>query len=111
MRLLWSLLCVIPLASSARRDDVPVEYRTFQVSPDTIRVSAGGTVRWTNRDQIEHTVTGGSPEQRIAAWHSVLGTAGSTASRTFTHAGTFSYFCDRHRFMRGTVVVTPNPQE
>lgn len=111
MRSTLLLLSFLPVASSARRDDRLVEYRTFQVAPDTIRVVAGTTVRWVNRDQIEHTVTGGSPESPIAGWNAALPAVSATTSRTFSRAGTFTYYCDRHRFMRGAVVVTSNPKE
>lgn len=87
--------------------DVTVDFRTFQVTPDTITIPVGTAVRWINRDQIEHTVTGGTPEARVAGWDLVLTGAGVMAARTFARAGTYRYFCDRHRFMTGTILVSP----
>jgi plastocyanin len=108
-----ALLLVLGLAGLiVARPFVPreatVELVTFQFSPDTARVAAGDLVRWTNRDQIAHTVTGGTPDRPAADWSAVLAAVGSTTSRRFDQAGTYSYFCDRHQFMRGAVIVTPN---
>lgn len=99
-------LLLLPLLPLRERDDATVTYRTFQVTPDTLRVAMGSTVRWVNEDQIAHTVTGGTPERRVAGWDATLATAGTSASRRFVRTGTFTYFCDRHPFMRGTIVVT-----
>lgn len=83
-----------------------VEIRTFQFSPDTVRISVGTKVVWTNQDEIEHTVTAGTPSERDAKFDKVLKTRGATAERTFDRVGTFTYFCDRHQFMRGTITIT-----
>ena len=97
----------IPVVGTPIVRDVAVDFRTFQVTPDTLTIPAGTTVRWVNRDQVEHTVTGGTPAARVAGWHHVLDSAGVTATRTFARPGTYTYFCDRHRFMQGTIHVTP----
>lgn len=101
-----AVLAWIPVLGTPAARDVTVDFKTFQVSPDTVTVTAGTTVRWINRDQIEHTVTGGTPEARVAGWDIVLKEANAMGSRTFSRAGTYTYFCDRHRFMKGTIVVT-----
>lgn len=101
------LLSLPPFGRLASHNEATVEYRTFQVAPDTVRVPVGTSVKWVNRDQIEHTVTGGTPEARAKGWNNVLGAMGASATRTFERAGTYQYFCDRHQFMKGTVIVTP----
>jgi amicyanin len=83
----------------------PVDIRTFQFTPDTLRVSAGTTVTWTNQDEIEHTVTFGTPERRDPRVDGRLARKGSTYSATLEQAGTYQYFCDRHQFMRATILV------
>lgn len=103
-------LIAIVLSHASALAPASVELKLFQFAPGTVQIEAGATVRWTNRDQIEHTVTGGSPDRRIDGWNDVLGD-GRSATRTFDRPGTFTYFCDRHHFMRGTVVVTPSRQE
>jgi plastocyanin len=107
MRLFSFLVSIVYLTGAGAGPEAAVELRTFQFAPDTARVPAGTTVRWTNRDQIEHTVSGGTPDARLAGWHLVLGTSGASLTRTFDRPGTYTYFCDRHQFMRGTVIVTP----
>jgi plastocyanin len=108
MRFLVSLFSLVALnrATPATPEPVRVDLKTFQFTPDTLRVSVGTTVRWTNQDEIDHTVTAGSPSERDAAFNATLAKKGATAERTFDKAGTFTYFCDRHQFMRGTITVT-----
>lgn len=108
MRLLLTLISLVTLnqGTTASREPARVDLKTFQFTPDTLRVSAGTTVRWTNQDDIEHTVTAGTPSKRNASFNATLAKKGATAERTFDRAGTFTYFCDRHQFMRGTITVT-----
>ena len=108
MRFVATLISIVALnrAAPATREPVRVEVRTFQFAPDTLRVSVGTTVRWTNQDDIEHTVTAGSPSERDAAFNATLANKGATAEKQFDRTGTFTYFCDRHQFMRGTITVT-----
>ena len=88
------------------RQDVDVAIRTFQFAPDTIRVKAGARVVWTNADEIEHTVTSGTPDKPDGRFNGVVDKRGATYSATLEKPGTYAYFCDRHRFMNGTVIVT-----
>ena len=70
-------------------------------TPDSVMISVGGTVKWSNTGQIPHTVTfdsGPSFDQQLPA--------GGSVSRTFASAGTFTYHCNIHGpSMHGTVVV------
>jgi plastocyanin len=100
-------LALLVLSARAPRADALVEYRTFQVKPDTLRVGAGTTVRWVNHDQVMHTVTGGTPQEPGTGWRTVLAREGTSTTRTFKAPGTYRYFCDRHPFMTGTIIVTP----
>jgi plastocyanin len=83
-----------------------VDVKTFQFSPDTLRVKTGTHVTWTNRDEIEHTVTAGTPDKRGTSFNRSLGTKGASYEVTFDRPGTYTYFCDRHQFMRGVITVT-----
>ncbi len=82
-----------------------VTLQTFQVQPARLDVAAGTTVTWTNNDDIEHMVTAGTPERRTGLFNQVLNGKGKTFSFTFSKAGGFAFFCDRHQFMRGEIVV------
>ena len=99
-------------ASSSRSDSegtggkgAAVTIQTFQFQPVPLAVKAGTRVTWTNNDDIEHTVTSGTPESRNGRFNSPLEGKGATFSFTFTEAGTYPYFCDRHNHMRGEIHV------
>ena len=87
--------------------DVAVSIRTFQFTPDTLRVKAGTRVVWTNTDEIEHTITSGTPETQDGRFNGVVSKRGASYSAVIKEPGTYRYFCDRHRFMNGTVIVNP----
>lgn len=91
--------------------DVAVSIRTFQFAPDTLRVTAGTRVVWTNADDIEHTVTSGTPDARDDRFDGVVPRRGATYSAVFEKPGTYRYFCERHRFMNGTVIVNPEENQ
>lgn len=73
----------------------------FAFAPATLRVRAGGTVTWTNRDEEPHTVASDD-----GSFHSPAMRTGATYSHTFPTAGRFDYACSIHPMMHGTVVVT-----
>lgn len=86
--------------------DVAVAVRTFQFAPDTVRVRVHSRVVWTNHDEIEHTITSGAPDAKERHFHGVVATRGATYSTALQKPGTYRYFCDRHRFMNGTIIVS-----
>jgi plastocyanin len=61
---------------------------------------------WTNDDDIEHTITSGMADDTKGPFHGVIAKRGATYSAVLNEPGAFRYFCDRHRFMNGTVIVT-----
>ncbi len=85
-------------APAAGTKEVAID--NFSFTPGSLAVPVGATVRWTNHDDIPHTVTA---EDR-AFKSPVLDTDG-VFSRQFTAAGTFRYFCSIHPKMTGSVVV------
>ena len=90
-------------SGAARVKEVTIQ--TFQFQPERLEVSAGSTVRWTNNDDIEHIVTSGTPEHRSGMFRTSLNGKDMSMSVTFSKAGDYSYFCDRHQSMRGEIVV------
>jgi plastocyanin len=78
--------------------------------PETLTVSKGTTVTWTNKDSTLHTVTSGSPESGNSGTGTVFDSSYLAAGKTFQHqfniAGTFDYYCTLHPYMKGKVVVT-----
>jgi len=87
--------------SAAASGTVTIENMMF--TPSQITVAKGGTVTWTNKDSIPHTVTddlsnaGGPASGNIQP--------GKTYSFTFDKTGSFQYHCSIHPSMRGTIVV------
>lgn len=78
----------------------PAEMRTMTFSPSRLEVAAGTTVRWTNNDQLVHSVTADD-----GSWDSGPIEPGRTWSHTFAPAGEYAFHCTPHPFMKGVVVV------
>jgi plastocyanin len=78
----------------------PLAIRNFAFLPSTLVVSVGTTVTVTNDDNIGHTWT-----STTGAWDSGPLGLGASYSHTFTVAGTYTYRCNVHSFMVGTIVV------
>jgi len=75
-----------------------VEMSGLSFSPSSVEIAVGGTVTWTNKEGVAHTVIG--PD-----WGSGTIPQDGTFSQTFDTAGTFEYVCSIHPSMVGTVVV------
>ena len=83
-----------------------VTIQLFQFQPGRLEIKAGTTVIWVNQDDILHTVTLGTPENRNGSVNLNLSGKGATVSFTFDRPGEYEYFCDRHQSMRGRILVT-----
>ena len=70
-------------------------------SPNPVEVKVGETVTWVNDDSGRHTVT-----SKDGIFDSGMIGKGQSFSFTFDKAGEYSYFCEPHPNMVGTVVVT-----
>ena len=77
-----------------------VKIDNFSFTAQTITVPSGTEVRWTNRDDIPHTVV--SEDKSFKS--KVLDTD-QDFTYAFTKPGTYKYFCSLHPKMTGTVVV------
>jgi plastocyanin len=80
--------------------EVAVKIDNFSFSPASITVAVGTTIRWTNRDDIPHTVV--SEDKTFKS--KVLDTD-EQFTYTFVKPGTYSYFCSIHPKMTAKVVV------
>jgi plastocyanin len=87
------------------RSGVSVAVKDFCFSPTVLRLRAGQSVRWTNRDPFIHTVLGAN-----GLWGSFeeLGPDQSVVYR-FDRTGVFPYACTVHTGMVGAVVVGRAP--
>jgi plastocyanin len=97
---------------------VQAEIKDFDFQPEPVRAEVGGTVSWTNEDDILHTITSGiGQEQGVPGvsknkdakpdglFDQEMDGVGSTFSFTFDKAGEYDYYCAIHPGMRGTVIV------
>lgn len=82
---------------------VQVAYRNIAIDPDTLRVKAGSTVRWTNYDPVEHNVTSkGGPDH----FASKTFAEGGTVEFKLNKPGIVHYVCTIHpTTMNGTIEV------
>jgi plastocyanin len=80
--------------------DPGVTVADFHFTPAATTIHVGDTITWTNDGPSSHTATahGGSFDTGVLK-------KGQSASHTFTQPGTFTYFCQIHPFMHGTIVV------
>jgi plastocyanin len=95
------------LAAATAMDDVHVDIRLFGFQDQEITVPAGTRVTWMNHDNIEHSVTSGTPENPDGVFDSDFFTQDETFSMVFNQPGEYQYFCRRHNHMTGTVIVIP----
>ena len=85
----------------AVRAAAQVTIQTLEYSPETIEIKRGETVEWQNNDLTPHTVT----SQTGNELNSGSVEPDATWSHTFSHPGTFPYYCTFHTEMKGTVIV------
>jgi LPXTG-motif cell wall-anchored protein len=90
-------------ATAHAANDTSVTIADFQFTPATITIHVGDTVTWTNHGPSAHTATANN-----GGFNTGVLQKGHSASHTFTTAGTFTYICQIHPFMHGTVVVLAN---
>ena len=106
---LAALVAGLALAGSAKASgasdakpasEVAVKIDNFSFTAAIITVPAGTTVRWTNRDDIPHTVV-----ENDKLFKSKTLDTDENFAYTFTKAGIYSYFCSLHPKMTARVVV------
>ena len=89
--------------------EASVTIETFNFAPDPLRVDAGTTVHFENRDAINHSVTAGTrTKPDTATFDHVLDGKGETYDLTLAEPGTYRYFCRFHpgEGMTATIVVS-----
>jgi plastocyanin len=92
-----------PSSAQTQSGTVQIAYRNIAIAPDTLKVKAGTTVRWTNYDSIEHNVTSEGGPQTFASKDLA---EGATYQIKLTKPGVIHYVCTIHpATMNGTIVV------
>jgi plastocyanin len=78
-------------------------------APPEVQVAAGSSVKWTNDDNVIHTVTQGKPSEgaNSTGFNSGPIQPGGTFVHFFDESGTVDYFCTIHPHMIGKVIVNP----
>ena len=99
-RFLIGFLTALLLVPAVALASPAVQIKNDAYSPQTLTVSAGQTVTFTNQDDDAHTVTAvdGSFDSKGLDTNDVW-------RHTFAKPGVYRYFCQLHPFMKGTIVV------
>jgi plastocyanin len=73
---------------------------SYAYQPAKISVATGTKITFTNHDQTPHTATSTGPGHDTGTIN-----PGKTSTITFGRPGTYSYYCQFHAFMHGTITV------
>ena len=84
-----------------QQSDASLTIQNFAFSPNPLNIHVGTKVTTTNKDPNTHTWTSDS-----GAWDSGNLSQNQSSSHTFNSAGTFTYHCNIHPSMTGTVNVS-----
>lgn len=86
-------------AASVSAKTEKVDVKDFAYKPASLKINADDTVKWTNRDFVDHSVTG-------PTFNSGMIHKGKSFMFTFTTPGVYNYHDSIHPEMKGTVTVT-----
>ena len=78
-------------------------------APPEVHVAAGSNIKWTNDDNVIHTVTQGKPSEGVnsTGFNSGPIQPKGTFVHFFDDSGTVDYYCTIHPYMIGKVIVNP----
>jgi plastocyanin len=88
------------MMNTAPNSSSSVTIEDFDFDPPDVAIQPGDTVMWVNRGNTPHTVTSDD-----GLFDSEVLNPGESFMFTFPEAGTFSYHCEIHPFMTGSVTV------
>ena len=77
----------------------------FQPVNIVVVIGVNNTVDWTNDDSAPHTVTSKNVPAGAASFNSGNMNSSAVFTHTFNVPGTYSYYCEYHSWMQGTVTV------
>lgn len=89
-----------PAPSGEAQKSEKVKIVEFAYEPDPVVVQVGGKVTWQNEDAAPHTATADD-----GSFDTGTIEKGKLGSATFKEPGTFTYHCEIHPTMHGTVEV------
>ncbi len=73
----------------------------YAFSPASIKVHVSDVVIWSNTDSASHTVTSDTGSELASDYFK----KGESFTHTFKSKGTFTYHCEPHPWMKGTIIV------
>jgi plastocyanin len=79
-----------------------VHVKDFKYNPTPATIHVGDRVTFVNGDDEAHTVTAVNK-----SFDSEGLEPGNTWQHVFSKPGTYAYFCERHPYMKATIVVLP----
>jgi plastocyanin len=102
-----AVVLALGLQGSAVATTRAVTIADFSFTPKAVGARVGDTVRWTNSSPgTQHTSTHDASDPLV--WDSgAISPAGGTFTFVFRVAGVFTYHCNIHPFMTGSVRVRP----
>jgi len=68
--------------------------RDYAFAPGNLQIPVGGTVTWTNYDDVPHTATA-----KDGSWDTGILNKGDTKTLSFDKAGDYTYYCTVHPSM------------
>ena len=95
-----------PTADAKPPSVLTVHIRQFMFRPMSATIHAGDRVTFVNDDSEAHTAT-----STDKSFDSEGLDSGASWQHAFARAGTVTYFCELHPYMKATIVVLPAPAE
>jgi plastocyanin len=101
----WDESRALPIreTSALPQQNAEILVRDFEFSPPVVEIPVGGSVTWKFEGPTAHSSTADPGSQEH--WDSGIKGSGESWSRKFEKAGTFSYHCTPHPFIKARVVV------
>lgn len=90
----------VPQDDRMAGDTVIIDIQGLKYEQEEVVIEVGTTVTWTNRDPVQHSVTGDDETLDSGLIH-----PGQSFAMTFDTPGTYAYHCTPHPFMQARVVV------
>ncbi len=97
---LLGLTCAVAATLVPAKQTVSIKEMKF--NPASVEVNVGDSIRWTNDDDRDHTVTADDGSFKSGNLR-----RGASFEHTFDKPGKFAYSCSYHPRMKGSVVVSP----
>ncbi len=88
-------------AGPVKSGHVAVAIRSFAFHPASLTVTPGTKITFTNDDQTAHTAT----STKTGVFDTGTIEPGKSMTITISTPGTYSYYCQFHAFMMGTITV------